>query len=69
MIRTIFREFFSLFIDDRWFAAALILWCACCGVVLPYFSVMQDLLAPVLFVGCIVILSVNVLLTAARRRP
>lgn len=68
MIGGIFREFLGLFIDDGWFAALLVLWCGLCGFGLRYLPIPAEIEAPLLFLGCGLILCVSVLHRAGRGR-
>jgi hypothetical protein len=65
LIRIILTETWGLFVDDGALAAALVLWGVAGGLVLPGLS--PAWAAPLLFLGFLAILLVNVLLAARRR--
>jgi len=60
-IAAILKELWSLFVDDGSLALALILWVALSGFGLPRLPLPVAWNGPVLFIGCLVILVVNVL--------
>ena len=62
----IFRELWGLFVDDGSLALALVLWCAAMGVLGPVL-LRPSWNAPILFLGCVVILVTNVAVAALRR--
>lgn len=61
-------ELWSLFVDDGALAFALVLWCGLATWGLPLLGTESAIRAPLLLIGCMVILVVNVLWTALRRR-
>jgi hypothetical protein len=65
-LKTIVKELWGLFVDDGSLALALIIWVAACGIGLPYLPIAAA--APILFLGCLAILIVNVAQTARRKR-
>jgi hypothetical protein len=65
---TILRELWGLFIDDGSLALALVLWCVIVGLILPRAVLLGDWNAPALFLGCILILLMNVASAARRLR-
>jgi hypothetical protein len=62
------RELWGLFVDDGSLALALVLWCAAAGLILPRLISSSAWNAPILFVGCLAILLVNVALAVRRHR-
>lgn len=60
------KEVWSLFVDDGSLALALVIWCGVAGFGLPYVVPANAWRAPILFIGCLVILLANV--AAAVRR-
>jgi hypothetical protein len=67
---TAMRELWGLFVDDGSLALALLVWCALAGLGLPQLMLPAEWNAPILFVGCIVILVANVTVgTRARKLP
>jgi uncharacterized membrane protein YtjA (UPF0391 family) len=67
LIRTILTELWGLFVDDGALAAALVLWGVGAGLGLPLTATPTAWQAPILFLGFLVILLVNVLLAARKR--
>jgi uncharacterized membrane protein YhaH (DUF805 family) len=67
-VRTTLRELWGLFVDDGSLALALILWCIAAGLILPRVLWMADWNAPILFLGCLVILLSNVAVAVRRLR-
>ena len=61
------RELWSLFVDDGALALALVLWCGCATWGFPLLGAKPAIRAPLLLVGCLVILVVDVLGAALRR--
>jgi hypothetical protein len=68
ILLTILRELWGLFIDDGSLALALVVWCALAALALPRLLPLSDWDAPVLFLGCLVILLANVAVSAKRVR-
>ncbi len=66
LIVTIIKELWGLFIDDGSLALALVLWCLFAGLALPAIMPQGSWNAPLFFIGCVLILLVNV--TMASRR-
>jgi hypothetical protein len=60
------REFLGLFVDDGSIAAALILWSAAAGYVLPDLPFNAGWDGPILFLGYLLILAENLYRTARR---
>jgi hypothetical protein len=58
------KELWGLFVDDGSLALALIIWVAICGFGLSRTPVPAAWDAPILFVGCLAILVVNVMRNA-----
>ena len=52
-------ELFSLFVDDVWFTVAIVIWIAFGTLGLPQLPVDPGWDAPLLFLGCAVILVVS----------
>ncbi len=67
LIRTILSETWGLFVDDGALAVALVVWGAGAGLGLPMTGLPEAWRAPVLFLGFLAILLVNVLLAARKR--
>jgi hypothetical protein len=63
---TIVKELFGLFIDDGSLALALVLWCLFAGVALPAIVPQGSWSAPLFFMGCLLILLVNVAMASRR---
>ena len=61
-------ELWSLFVDDGALAFALVLWCGCATWGLPRLGTESAIRAPLLLIGCVLILVVDVLGTAFRWR-
>ena len=53
------RELFSLIVDDVWFTVAIVIWIAFGTLGLPQLPVDPGWDAPLLFLGCAVILVVS----------
>jgi hypothetical protein len=68
LILTALTEVWGLFVDDGLLALGLVIWCAVTRWALPAIAAPQAIRAPLLFVGCLLILIVDVLITARRRR-
>ena len=68
VILTALAEVWGLFVDDGLLALGLVIWCAMARWALPAIAAPQPIRAPLLFVGCLLILIVDVLITARRRR-
>lgn len=64
----ILKELWGLFVDDGSLALALIIWVAITGFGLPRVPVPAAWDAPILFIGCVVILVFNVLRSVVRGR-
>ena len=60
------RKLWSLFVDDGSLAAALVIWCAAAGLILPRVVAFGEWSAVILFVGCLAVLLVNVALAVRR---
>lgn len=67
IIGTIVRELWGLFVDDGALAVALVVWCAVAGFGLPRSGLADPWQGPTLFLGCLVILIVNVWMSARAR--
>jgi hypothetical protein len=65
---TILRELWGLFVDDGSLALALVFWCAVAGLILPHLPLTGGWNGPVLFVGCLAILLVDVGVAVRRRK-
>ena len=63
----ILKELWNLFVDDGRLAVALVAWVALCGTVLPRVEIAAGMEAPAFFLGCLVILVVNVVRTVRRK--
>jgi hypothetical protein len=59
-LHVILRNLWGLFVDDGNLALALVLWCAIAGLVLPRLDPSSAWNGPVLFLGCLAILIINV---------
>jgi len=64
-INAALKELFSLFVDDVRFTISIVIWIGIGTLVVPKLSIATAWLAPVLFLGCAVVLIVSVW-TAAR---
>jgi hypothetical protein len=64
---SILKETLGLFVDDGSLALALILWVAIAGLGLPRMPLPLAWDAPILFVGCVLILVVTVIRSALGR--
>ena len=60
-------EIWGLFVDDGALAAALVVWCALAWWGLPNLAVGKAWGGPILFVGCLVILFIDVVNSARRQ--
>ncbi len=58
--RSAIRELFSLFVDDIYFALALVAWIAIGTLGLPYLGLAQGWNGPLLFIGFVTIFVVSV---------
>lgn len=67
-MKTILKELWGLFVDDGNLALGLVIWVAVCAAALPVLPIADVAAAPVLFLGSLAILIVNVLRTARRKR-
>ena len=67
MTVTVLKELWGLFVDDGSLALALIIWVAICGFGLARVAIPAAWDAPLLFVGCLVILVFNVMRSAGGR--
>lgn len=67
-LRTIWRRFLGLFVDDGRFAIAILLWLALVRSVLPWLALPPALPPIILFVGLAVILVESAMRQASRRR-
>jgi hypothetical protein len=65
-LAAIFREIWSLFVDDGSLALGLLFWCAVAGLALPRLGLSAGAEAPLLAAGCLAILVINVLRAAKR---
>lgn len=63
-VTIILRRLWSLFVDDGRLACALLLWCAGAAIALPRFVPSQSWDAPILLVGCILILLADIVRAA-----
>ena len=61
-------EVWGLFVDDGALASALVVWCVLAAWGFPAVGVGPAARAPLLFVGCLLILTIDVLAAALRRR-
>jgi hypothetical protein len=68
VIWTALTEVWGLFVDDGLLALGLVIWCAVTRLALPAIAAPQLIRAPLLFVGCLLILIADVLITARRHR-
>lgn len=62
------RQLWHLFVDDGSLAGALVVWCGCVGFLLPRLIPFSGWNAPILFLGCIAILLVNIAMAARHHR-
>jgi hypothetical protein len=60
VLRSIIFEAVHLFVDDGSLALALVLWCAAVGFATSFWPQLPGVWGPALFVGCAVILLVNI---------
>lgn len=67
-LRAACRELFALFVDDVPFSLAVLVWLGIGATALPRAPVATAWDAPLLFVGCLVILVESVLRSALRHR-
>jgi hypothetical protein len=58
----------GLFVDDGLLALGLVIWCVVARWALPGIAAPQAIRGPILFIGCLLILIVDVLITARRSR-
>jgi len=65
---TALAELWGLFVDDGLLACALVAWCSLAVLGLPAIGAGRAFRAPLLLIGCLVILMVDVLATAFRGR-
>ncbi len=56
LLRTIWDELLSVFVDDARFAGAIVVWLAACWLVLPRLPLPAPLLPLILFAGLLAIL-------------
>jgi hypothetical protein len=62
------RELFGLFVDDLSFTVALLIWIALAALLLPHLGLAGYWDAPLLFLGCVLLLIENVRRSAKRAR-
>jgi len=67
-VLTALAELWGLFVDDGLLACALVAWCSLAVLGLPAIGAERAFRAPLLLIGCLVILMVDVLATAFRGR-
>jgi hypothetical protein len=63
-VRTILAEIVGLFVDDGSLALGLLMWCAATGIGLSLFPGLVAAGAPILFLGCALVLLGNVVRAA-----
>jgi hypothetical protein len=68
ILNTILSELFGLFVDDLSFTLALLIWIALVALLLPQLGLAGYWDAPLLFLGCILLLIENVRRSAKRAR-
>lgn len=66
LIAAILKELWGLFIDDGSLALALVLWCLIAGFALPALLPQGSWNSALFFVGCVLILLVNVIVASRR---
>jgi hypothetical protein len=67
-LTAVLKELWSLFVDDGSLAIALVIWVAVCGIGLDSVPIPADWDAPILFLGCLLILILNAMQTIRRKR-
>ena len=67
-IQAALAELFSLFVDDVWFSVAIVLWIAFGILEVPNLSIDPDWDAPLLFIGCAIILLISTWRAARRKQ-
>jgi hypothetical protein len=68
VIWTALTQVWGLFVDDGLLALGLVVWCAVTRWALPAIAAPQVIRAPLLLVGCLLVLIADVLITARRHR-
>jgi hypothetical protein len=66
VLKQIFEEIFGLFVEDGYFAVAILVWLGLLWLILPHLPIPADWHAVILFVGLIAILVESVLRRARR---
>ncbi len=59
-LMSVIRELWSLFVDDGSLALSLIIWSAIAGTAFPHLLPDGNWSSPIFFIGCVVILLLNV---------
>ena len=60
LILTALQEVYGLFVDDGWYAVAILVWVAASALLLPRLPVPREWLAPAVFLGLCALLIVEV---------
>ena len=66
-LKTVAVELAGLFVEDGWFALAIVGWLIFCGLALPRLSLAPLWLGPIWFLGLAAILAASVIRGAAAR--
>ena len=69
LLTRVIRELWGLFVDDGVLAAALVVWCALVRWLLPAVGAPTPVRAPILLMGCVLVLLSDVVMAAHRVRP
>jgi len=65
---TVMRELFGLFVDDVPYTAAIVIWIAAAGLVLPRLPLSASWDAPLMAAGCVLVLIVSSTWAAVKYR-
>jgi len=66
-LKSVWREFVGLFVDDGSLALSILVWLAVCGLALPRLGLPSILPPLILFAGLVVVLARSALARAAKR--